>query len=44
MKCYFTDEEIKKAIEQADANIAFEEIDMLVFEPGLTKTLGIDKK
>lgn len=43
MKNSFTDEEIKKALEQADANIAFEEVDLLVVEKGKIKTLRIDK-
>ena len=42
MKDNFTDEEIKKALEQADANIAFEEVDVLVLEKGKTKVLRND--
>lgn len=42
MKDSFTDEEIQKALEQADANIAFEEVELLVLEKGKTKTLRID--
>ena len=42
MKDSFTDEEIQKALEQADANIAFEEVELLVLERGKTKTLRID--
>lgn len=43
MKDNFTDEEIKKALEQADANIAFEEVDVLALEKEKTKVLRIDK-
>ena len=38
----FTDEEIKKALEQADANIAFEEVDILNLEKGKTKVLRVN--
>lgn len=43
MKYCFTDEEIKKALDQADANIAFEEVDLLVLETEKIKTLRMDK-
>ena len=43
MKDNFTDEEIKKALEQADANIAFEEVDVLALKKEKTKVLRIDK-
>lgn len=43
MKDNFTDEEIKKALEQADANIAFEEADMLILGKEKTKTLRNDE-
>ena len=39
----FTDEDIKKALEQADANIAFEEVTLLVLEQEKVKVLRIDK-
>lgn len=38
----FTDEEIKKALEQADANIAFEEVDILNLEKSKTKVLRVN--
>jgi len=43
MKNSFTDEEIKKALEQADANIAFEETDDLNLGQGKRKVLRTDK-
>lgn len=43
MKDNFTDKEIQKALEQADANIAFEEVDVLILEKEKTKTLRNDK-
>ena len=43
MKDNFTDEDIKKALEQADANIAFEEVTLLVLEQEKVKVLRIDK-
>ena len=42
MKDKFTDEEIKKALEQANANIEFEEVNILVIEKEKTKILRID--
>ena len=39
----FTEEEIKKALEQADANISFEEVDVLNCVRERAKTKRIDK-
>jgi len=39
----FTDEQIKKALDQADANMAFEEVDSLTCEKPKVKTIRIDK-
>ena len=44
MKDNLTEEEIKKAIEQADANIAFEEVSILTITKEKSKVLRIDKK
>lgn len=43
MKNSFTDEEIKKALEQADANMAFEETETIVLEQAKVKALRVDK-
>ena len=43
MKDNFTEEEIKKALEQADANIAFEEVEGLNCVREKVKTKRIDK-
>ena len=43
MKDSFTEEEIKKALEQADANIAFEEVDSLICIKEKPKAMRIDK-
>ena len=42
MKDKFTEEEIKKALEQANANMDFEEVNILTIEKEKTKVLRID--
>lgn len=42
MKDKFTDEEIKKALQQANANMDFEEVNILTIEKEKNKVLRID--
>ena len=42
MKDNFTDDEIKKALDQAEANIACEEVDIIVLEKDKVKVLRMD--
>ncbi len=44
MENKYTKEEIKKALEQADANISFEEVDINEFEKGKSKVLRKENK